>query len=327
MLASPAYERIAARLRSAILKGRLANGTVLLEGPVAEIFKSSRSPVRKALETLSREGLVYHFEGRGLIVGDPRAAPIRAPVTAEMLQVDLVEVGPIREPLWRKSYEFVERDLIYSSVLDSRRINENELARHYEIGRAAAGQILNRAESNGIVARDDQGRWSTICLDEKRLSDLYQVRLLLEPAAMRSTVERGVDGKEVSKWIDRVQDALGRYPDVQASELDRLEHDLHVSAVAACGNSELVRALRHTRSTLLIGKHAFSEALPLPSSEPFMEEHLLILKALEERDLEHAQQGMREHIEASCGKVSARLPAIREFALRLDLPYLSENAY
>lgn len=82
-------------LRGAILGKRLPPNLVLLEGAIAQLFGTSRGPVRKALELLHEEGLVSRFEGRGfLATPDPAAVtPVR-----EALTPDLLGLGNNDEP-------------------------------------------------------------------------------------------------------------------------------------------------------------------------------------------------------------------------------------
>ena len=65
------YELIRQRLRQAIVEQRVVPGLVLLEGPVAKVFGTSRIPVRKAFELLHAEGLLSTFDGRGYLVARP----------------------------------------------------------------------------------------------------------------------------------------------------------------------------------------------------------------------------------------------------------------
>ncbi|MBN9058031.1 MAG: GntR family transcriptional regulator, partial [Rhizobiales bacterium] len=84
---TPAYASIAERLRLGIESGSLPQGAVLLEGPLASIFGSSRSPVKQALAQLEEEGLLRRFDGRGLLVG-ATGEPKRLKITAEMFDLD-----------------------------------------------------------------------------------------------------------------------------------------------------------------------------------------------------------------------------------------------
>src|SRR3954470_2146883 len=109
--ARPAYAVVKDVLSSRIGAGTLAEGTVLLEGALAEIFGSSRSPVKQAFAQLEAAGLVRRFDGRGVAVG-PTTAPLRrVRITAELLGLDGSESEP-RMRTGQALYYGVERDLV-----------------------------------------------------------------------------------------------------------------------------------------------------------------------------------------------------------------------
>ena len=64
-LAVSRYEMIRDTLRASITQGRAAPGLVLVEAPLAQLFGTSRVPVRQALNLLHDEGLICRFRGRG----------------------------------------------------------------------------------------------------------------------------------------------------------------------------------------------------------------------------------------------------------------------
>ncbi|HEY6058192.1 MAG TPA: GntR family transcriptional regulator [Candidatus Limnocylindrales bacterium] len=80
------WQQVAARLRQEISKGRLAPGTRLVEGELADRFGVSRGPVREALRDLARSGLVVGLPHRGVFVCTPSDA-------------DLEEIFLLREAL------------------------------------------------------------------------------------------------------------------------------------------------------------------------------------------------------------------------------------
>jgi DNA-binding GntR family transcriptional regulator len=63
-------ERVYRALRTDIVEWRLQPGDVLTEVDVAARLGVSRTPVREALQWLTREGLVRHTPGRGAVVAD-----------------------------------------------------------------------------------------------------------------------------------------------------------------------------------------------------------------------------------------------------------------
>lgn len=64
-----AVDQVHRELRQAIVHGRLAPGTRLVETQLAEMLGVSRTPIREALLRLEAEGIVLRGQG-GLVVGD-----------------------------------------------------------------------------------------------------------------------------------------------------------------------------------------------------------------------------------------------------------------
>lgn len=303
----PTYQRITEILRESVEAATIPPGMILLEGPLASLFQSSRAPVKQALAALEREGLLRRFDGRGLVVGRD-AAPLRRPIEPGMLVSlrDADEAGAA-DPADRLYYE-VEREVILHSLFGRFRVNELALARHHEIGRSAAGEILRRAFQAGLLAKDERNRWSIVPLDHARFRHLYQLRELLEPAALASAAERLPEGL-LEAIAERHHLAARRYPRVDVGELDRLEEDLHVTCLSYCANPELIEALKRSRSLLVSGKHIQMALLDRRSVDPFMEEHLGVVEHVQAGRIAEAQAALAEHIRASGLKAIDRLDA------------------
>ena len=165
----PLYLRIRDMLAVAISSGRLPKGALLLEGPVASLFASTRTPVRQAFALLESAGAIRRFDGRGFLVGQGRGAPKRLVLTAEMLGLD--EEAPVlrKAPAWEAIYESLEREKVHLSVFGRHRINEVELARARGVGRQVARDALTRLETLGIVEKDERMRWTLVPLDEETI--------------------------------------------------------------------------------------------------------------------------------------------------------------
>lgn len=58
-------------LRKAIVEGRLAEGEPLRQDEIARHFKTSRLPVREAINRLEEHGLVRTQRFKGAVVGRP----------------------------------------------------------------------------------------------------------------------------------------------------------------------------------------------------------------------------------------------------------------
>jgi DNA-binding GntR family transcriptional regulator len=316
----PVYRKIAAILHDSIKAGRLMPGTILMEGSLAAIFGSSRTPVKQALSDLSERGVIQRFEGRGFVVGSGKAAR-RVPLTPQQLGLDEASPELPRTWAWQRIYDSVERALIFHSALGRFRVNEVELARYYKVGRTVAHDVLVQAQSTGLLAKDERLRWYVVPLDEKRVCDLYDLRELLEPKAMAGCIGR-VPPDFLAGMGERLEATIVAYPQVSAAEMDALEHGLHVTSLGYCGNREIMEALKRTRCLHFTQKHMLGAQVSYPATEPFMTEHLDIVRAMQRNDPAKVEAQMLDHLRTARAKVIDRLAVFRRSFTGSDLPYI-----
>ena len=306
----PLYLRIRDMLAVAISSGRLPKGALLLEGPVASLFASTRTPVRQAFALLESAGAIRRFDGRGFLVGQGRGAPKRLVLTAEMLGLD--EEAPVlrKAPAWEAIYESLEGEMVHLSVFGRHRINEVELARARGVGRQVARDALTRLETLGIVEKDERMRWTLVPLDAERMRDLHDIRAALEPLALVQAAPFIPPATRLA-MTQRLEEALSIYPDLSAEAMDGLETDLHITCLSYCPNRELLIALRRARFMLSVSKHIIGVSHLMPTEEPFIAEHLAVFRALDVDDDARAAETLRHHIVVSLPKVVARVEDLR----------------
>lgn len=317
----PLYLRIRDALAAAISAGRLPKGTLLLEGPVAGVFSSTRTPVRQAFALLEAAGAIRRFDGRGFLVGQGRGGPKRIVLTPDMLGLG---EGLRKAPAWEAIYEALEREMVHLSVFGRHRINEVELARARGVGRQAARDALTRLEALGIVEKDERMRWTLVPLDETRMRDLRDIRLALEPLALAQAAPH-IPAGALQEVIRRHEAALAAYPALTVEAMDGLERDLHITLLGYGPNRELAIALRRARFMLNVSKHVIGVSHRMPDRDPFIAEHLTVLRLLAEGDGARAAEALREHIAVSLAKVIARMGELRD-AHRPETPAYASPA-
>lgn len=296
----PAYASMTETLRESMARGSIPAGTVILESHLATLFNSSRAPVRQALATLESEGLVGRFAGRGLVVG-PGSPPTRIAITKEMLSPapggDLLPAVDPADAI----YYAVERNIILHSLFGGYRVNELALAREYDISRLAARNILLRAQEVGIIAKGEKSHWWIVPLNLDRMAALYELRAILEPAALAKAAAH-IPEPLVEAIAERHREANERFPEVDIATLDELEDDIHVKLLGYSSNAEIVEALRRSRALFVSTKHIQIALRRTALIDPFLDEHLSVVDALREGRVDAAQKGLHEHLLASNAK-------------------------
>jgi DNA-binding GntR family transcriptional regulator len=166
-------EQLAGNIERWIADEQLAEGTPLPERAVAERFRVSRTPVREALQLLSRQGtIIERPEGGYAVRARLELPPLSPPTTLPPAQEDEAE------------YLRIAEDRLSGTLPE--RTTENELMRRYGLTRARLGAVLRRIANEGWVERLPGNGWQflPVLSSGSAYDQGYRLRILLEPAAI-----------------------------------------------------------------------------------------------------------------------------------------------
>lgn len=327
----PLYHEIYQILKRRILEGDLRPGTVLYVKAVAEACDVSRAPAEQALILLKNEELLANAPRRGYVVnglpcsGNAADEDLRRAGSGDLAAIasDLGKTRPL--PAWQRIYSEVEREVASHAVFGRHRVNENELARHYGVSRTVSHDVLVRLNNLGILEKDHQSRWAVLPLSRERIAHLYEVRRLLEPAAIAGAAPY-LARADLLAARGRIDRALARYPALSVDELDDLEQDLHGHCLSACPNADLLALLRATQLLLVSNKHMLRAVTRLPNREPFLEEHRLVLDCLIEGRGDAAAEALLRHLQIAEANVQDRADTLRSSPPPPLPPYMRAEA-
>lgn len=304
------YEIIRSALRETILGGQAVCGLVLVEGPLAELFGTSRVPVRQALNLLHEEGLIRRFEGRGFLV-DPEGtaeSPLRIPLTRKLLGLepgdDLIDYRSAGERVYDHLAEIVIRFMVFGHY----RIDEQSAAEALNVSRNVVREALMRLRDKGLVEKEPYSQWLAGPLTAQAVKYDYELRMLLEPDALRQSVERLSRG-ELEAMLNRVMSAQEAGRSVQRSDIEQLEHDLHVTCLAGVGNTRMAAVIRQCQIPMNVGR-VLHEALHASNDEAMLAEHRSVLEALLYDTVDSACARLRDHISHARERTLQRLKVL-----------------
>lgn len=314
-LAPKLYRRACDALALDIRSGALSAGARLTETGVAERFGISRAPARQALAELERRQLLKKADGRGynVLEVDRKVDGIQAADASGQL-------GLQPRSAWEVIYPDVEIEVVSRTSIASWRINEVLLARHYGVSRTVARDVVARLQERGIVRKDASARWYAPALTETHIDELYELRWVLEPLALRKAVPHLPEG-----LLARLQaniEATMASSLVRSEELDQLEQELHVDLLGRCANQALLRAVSLPQSLLVAHHFLYRRTSKLFESEPFLPEHLRIVTLLKDGDIEGACAALVDHLKVSRHRAMMRIRAVAAAIEPADLPYL-----
>jgi DNA-binding GntR family transcriptional regulator len=302
------YEMIRQVLEDAIQSGAVPTGLVLLEGPLAEVFGTSRVPVRRALGLLHEKGVIARFEGRGFIVAaegqdvEPQRLPLNRSVLGLCQREELVDTRSAGE----KVLGYLQEALSTCMVFGHYQVNEGAAAEFHNVSRNIIRESLMRLRDRGLVEKESYAQWLVGPLTAREIADHYEIRASLEPVALR----------KAAPYLPRqlLLDSLERLMQLENSgfslvALEQAEEDLHIHCLEPSGNKAMQAVLRQSQSPLIVTR-IFYDMLGVKVDEMMLNEHRMVLQMLLQGAYDSAAFGLRDHLNRAQARTLQRLKVI-----------------
>ncbi|WP_111658286.1 GntR family transcriptional regulator [Isoalcanivorax indicus] len=198
--------------------------------------------------------------------------------------------------LAERIYGQLKRDIFDFRLLPGDRFTETEVAERMGVSRTPVREALFRLQRESYVEVLYRNGWRVRPFNFEYFEDLYDVRTILECAAVRRLCDRETMPQQLEdlKRIWLVPESA-RLEDMNT--LSALDERFHEMLVEAAGNSEM--ALIHhdiTEKIRIIRRLDFTKP---PRVDATYVEHGMVLKAILERRPEPAQMMLKAHIEES----------------------------
>ncbi|MFG1298312.1 GntR family transcriptional regulator [Xanthobacter sp. V3C-3] len=323
-LAPRLHERAFHILAGQIRSGALAPGERLLESRIADRFGISRAPARQALARLAEIGLVQRSEGHGFVIlaveGAARDEIAQVPPAGEPEGDGAIQLAP--ESTGERIYKEVEHEVVARSAFGAFRLVENHLAAHYGVSRTVAREVLSRLHRRGIVRKHARLHWFAPALTPGYLAELFEMRAILEPAALRLAAPR-LPPAALHRLKVNLRDALDAPAGIDGARLSALEEEMHIDLLAHCGNATLMEALSTYQTLLVALTFLYDAASRGQRGEPFLAEHLDVADRLLAGHADAAVVALRSHLDGSFVRAMERLERVRRSEAPGMLPYLA----
>lgn len=193
-----------------------------------------------------------------------------------------------------KAYERIKALILRAVYSPNTPLPEAELQRELEMGRTPIREALIRLQQEGLVQIVPRRGAFVETLTLRDARNLYHVRALLEPEAVRLAFPYIVSA-ELDAFEQRFRQLHESGPrEMDLVELIGLDQEFHQFFLRKCDNPYLVEVLDrlHNQSQLAwaISMHDRARMVAMP------ENHLQLLAALRREDVEQAAVFMREHV-------------------------------
>lgn len=204
-----------------------------------------------------------------------------------------------RTPLSDAVYLAIKQDIFDYRLLPGDRFTEGEVAARLKVSRTPVRDALKRLDKEGYLRVHFRSGWSVRELDFKQFDNLYDLRVILEVAAVRSLCEATPppDLDALKKiWLVTPEERCK-----DPAQVSALDEGFHSSLVSAAGNPEVLRCHQDvTERIRVLRRLDFTEPARIALT---YQEHAQILRAIVRRQSDHAILLLRAHIEVSKSEV------------------------
>lgn len=202
-------------------------------------------------------------------------------------------MGNRRESLAQLAYQRIRDDLLDQRLLPRQPLVEVELAADHGMSKTPIREALLSLAREGLVQMSSfrGGRVWAFTADDP--CEIYEVRELLEPYALRRAALRLKDGDmhAVHALLNEARVAAERG---NRRELSKLNRAFHGSLVARCGNEGVIDILSHLQDQIRVMSLRFWNVQATHLHEAC--QHEVILAAVEVGDADRAAELLGKHI-------------------------------
>ncbi len=172
-----------------------------------------------------------------------------------------------------------------------------EVAERLGVSRTPVREAFQTLEAEGLIELRMNKGAIVKPIDEKYITDHYEMRILLESEAAKRAAERGMpDAEALLKKLESLQN---RMDSVSTEEYEELNFAVHSAIWTAADNERLYKFL----SSLWNGPSVGIAAPKLDHYKKSTREHIAILQAIRDKAPKKAQKEMTAHITRSLDNI------------------------
>ena len=172
-----------------------------------------------------------------------------------------------------------------------------DIASKLGVSRTPVREAFQALEAEGLIELRMNKGAIVKPIDEKYITDHYEMRMLLESEAAGRAAKNGMP--DAVKLIEKLMDAQKRMESLSTSEYENLNFDVHSSIWTAADNMRLYKMLANLWNGPSIG-------FTSPKLEHYIkstQEHIDILTAIRNHDAKKARKEMEQHTERSMNNI------------------------
>ncbi len=211
-----------------------------------------------------------------------------------------------------QAYNLIKQDILSCVLQPGQQIIQSQVAERYNLGLTPTREALKRLEQEGFVQSLPRFGYVVSPITLSDLHEIFELRLILESAAVRLAIERASDTR-LAELMD-LANCRYTYRDRESYSAYLAENTrFHTAIALAAGNRRLADSVARVLDELT---RVFHMALELrDSADEKVRDHLNLVEAMIARDTDRALYFIHEEVshsqkrvlEALAGQLASRV--------------------
>ena len=206
--------------------------------------------------------------------------------------VDMNEYLPLRDVV----FNTLRKAILKGELKPGERLMEIALAEKLGVSRTPVREAFQTLAAEGLIELRMNKGAIVKQIDQKFITDHYEMRILLESEAAVRAARNGMDVSELLARLYHLTDNLSTLDRPYYTELNQ---EIHTSIWTAADNQKLYNFLM----SLWNGPSTGSANSELDHYVQSTEEHIQILQSIRSKDAAKARQMMEQHITRSMNNI------------------------
>ncbi len=199
----------------------------------------------------------------------------------------------MKKTLRQKAYQIIKNKIMHFELKPGESIRESALSRDLKLGRMPVREALAMLENENLLVKTAGYGYQIKKLKDSEIDDYFKIRCQLERVGAQMLIERATD-TDISRLKKHVEKAVEIYEGdnvIKMIESDTRFHDMMYEATKSSVLCDTMSCL--SNQTIIMRAAALQTQSGRDSS---ITDHINIMAAIEERDLEELQVLIYEHL-------------------------------
>jgi DNA-binding GntR family transcriptional regulator len=196
--------------------------------------------------------------------------------------------------------DHIQRSIFEGKILPGDRLKEKDVAKELNVSRTPIREAFRILASQGLVEITSNRGVRVTLITQADLSDLFEMRLLLELHCLRKFVVNATkaETRDLEVMLQKMAKAVA---DNDNAEYLQHSTDFHIYYIEKCQNTRLLSVFEVLRNNIRCAQIFYLRKTK--ARKESVEEHRAIWRAIKAGDIDKSETALREHLDNSYARM------------------------